>query len=418
MQTTQSTFYTGILLLLCVFSAKAQYLWQLNEDTIVTWYYQDGDEFNNNEVDREKWSTAYTWGRTVIGQDLYYTDGEDMEENGGVLKLYLNKRDYPVKLGFWDKDTAYLKKNKIVLKNDTFPFKYTAGLICSKAKYKNGYFEIRFKTPKNGKGMWPAFWTYGGNKNDEIDFFEMKGEKDNYFHVDVHCPDGCSNYPAILGTHKDWGGWVKTDNYFQDGFNTISGEWGKGYIKWYLNGKGIATFKGNFETAMNIITQMSIAKDNGAFSPGPDNTTVYPGIMEVDYIRIWSREKPLRAESPFTMQAYANGNNSMQLKSNKLNMKQKKKFLYGNSSAYKQEGATVSLVQEEHAVWLISLLGNGNNNLSVSVTDNKDQVLFKKEDQQEEFLRVDLNGNRPGKYTFTIAYKGKQIKQDVYIMGK
>lgn len=398
---------------------SAQYMWQFNKDTVVSWYYNDGDEFNGDQLDRNLWETKLGWGRAVMSQDIYFTDGANLEEKGGVLSFILKKEDLKAAVNPWEIDSSYIRKNNISIPDGMYNFKYTAGLIWSKQKYKYGYFEIRFKCPKNAKGVWPAFWTFGGNKNDEIDFFEIKCEKNNYVHVDVHCPDGCANYPAIFGTHKDWGGWIKADSYFHDGFNTIAGEWGEGYVKWYLNGKGIAYFTGKFETPMNLIANTSQAKDGGPFNPGPDASTVYPAVMDVDYIRVWKKEKPDELVSPF-MKPGNEGlkNPSPELTSNYSSLKRKKSFLYGKKSNYKNEGAMLSMLQEKRGTYLLTLQGNENTPVTVELKDAEGNSIYKKDDFSTEFLRIEIPEMKPGNYTFTAVFKGKRITQQLTVNGR
>ncbi|MFL5753341.1 MAG: family 16 glycosylhydrolase [Bacteroidia bacterium] len=401
-------------------NASAQYMWQFNKDTVVSWYYFDGDEFNGTQLDRKRWDTQLPWSRALQSQSMYFTDGENLEEKGGVLSISLKKEAYKAQLGPWDLDSNYMRKSNVPFaENGKYTFNYTAGLVWSKQKYKYGYFEIRFKLPKDANGMWPAFWTFGGNKNDEIDFFEIKCEQNNYVHVDVHCPDGCSNYPAVFGTHKDWGGWIKTDKYFHDGYNTIAGEWDQGYVKWYLNGRGIAFFNGKFEAAMNLIANMSQARDDGPFHPGPDEKTKYPAVMDVDYIRVWKKESPAEVLSPFLRPENAGTDNpSPMLVSNNVELKKKKKFLYGRKDYYKNDGAILSLLEEKRGTYLLTLQGNDDIPLAVEILDQNGNSLFKKEDQLNEFLRIEIADIKPGIYTFVASYKGKTIKQQLVVAGR
>ena len=42
-------------------SIKAQVMWQISEDTVITWNYADGDEFNDKKIDTDKWKYSYGW---------------------------------------------------------------------------------------------------------------------------------------------------------------------------------------------------------------------------------------------------------------------------------------------------------------------------------------------------------------------
>ena len=41
-------------------------MWQISEDTVITWNYADGDEFNDKKIDTDKWKYSYGWGRTIF----------------------------------------------------------------------------------------------------------------------------------------------------------------------------------------------------------------------------------------------------------------------------------------------------------------------------------------------------------------
>ena len=56
-----------IITSIVIFPIKSQVMWQFNKDTVVTWDYQWGDEFNGEKVDEEKWSFWYGWARSIFG---------------------------------------------------------------------------------------------------------------------------------------------------------------------------------------------------------------------------------------------------------------------------------------------------------------------------------------------------------------
>ena len=280
-----------IILLVIHFNLNAQYLWQISSDKIVRWSYIDGDEFNKNTVNKDKWLTKLPWSNAVLSQDIYYLEKNIKFENGNI-QFILNKENNLYPLQSWEMDTILFKKNKITLTDgNKFPFKYTGGLLYTKKEYKYGYFEIRFKASE-GQGIWPAFWLFGAKPNNEIDFFELKGEKENELHVDIHCPDGCGNFKeGPLGYYrKGWGHWIKTNQKFKDSYNIISGEWTKNYIKWYLNGELIAYSNHSYDLGMNLTAGTGIGKDNGAFGPGSNKETPFPNYFNVDYIRVYKTD--------------------------------------------------------------------------------------------------------------------------------
>lgn len=154
-----------------------------------------------------------------------------------------------------------------------------------------GLYELRFKV-EEGRGVWPAFWFFGGTKNDEIDAFELKGEKRKWIHVDTHCPTGCDRgYTDKFSFSKNWGGWLPVKEPLDDAYNLMHLEWEAEQVNWYFNGYPLAYFKGRFSTPMNLYLNTSVAKDGEAFKPGPDQSTKWPNTYSVDYIRIWKSIK-------------------------------------------------------------------------------------------------------------------------------
>jgi beta-glucanase (GH16 family) len=238
--------------------------------------YSGGDEFNGTSLDKSKWINSFPWGRNYSGTcyQEYMTDGQNFQFDNGVLKL-IAKEEYT-----YAKGVPY-ESNNFPLE-DGLPnlrgWNYTSGMIFSKKKYKYGLFEIRFKPPV-GRGFWPAFWLFGGNPDEEFDIFEYKGETPNRIHINVH-----SN-----GTMEP-NSWVTANGNFSDGFNTMMGEWSPNFALWYLNGKQFQIWLGDLNFQANIIANLGIANDAPcAFSPGPNNSTPFPSIFEIDYIRVWTR---------------------------------------------------------------------------------------------------------------------------------
>lgn len=279
-----------ICLLVLYFQSSAQFLWQIHNGNVVKWNYYDGDEFNKGFVNTDKWLTRLPWSGAVVSQDIYYVDSNVTFEPG-IVKFAIKRQDNYFPLQDWEMDTVRFKKEKIALKDgNKFPFKWTGGLVYTKREYKYGYFEIKFKAPV-GKGIWPAFWLYGAKPNNEIDFFELKGEKESSLHVDIHCPDGCGNYKeGWFGYRRGWGHWIDVDQKLKTSFNVLAGEWTKDYIKWFLNGELIAFSNHSFDIAMCMTAGTGIAKDGGPFKPGPDKNTPFPNYFEVDYIRVYKTD--------------------------------------------------------------------------------------------------------------------------------
>ena len=279
-----------ILFLFLVSTVKAQIepvLWKVERDTVKQWYYFFGDEFNGSKVNEGIWHPKYPWGG-LLADEGSYADKKMVSQSEGLLKLSTDTvsewRAFPK----WVLETGGAFENDVDIKNgNQVSLRYLTSAVWSKQQFKYGYFEARCKSP-SGKGLWPAFWLYGGFPNEEIDFMEMKGEKSKHFHVDVHCPNNCNRVKTgWFGRTKRWGAWIKADEKITDAFVIYSGVWKPGEIKMYLNGKEAGTFKGDFETSMHLIANLAVAQDGKAFGPGINEDTKFPSDFYVDYMRVW-----------------------------------------------------------------------------------------------------------------------------------
>jgi len=267
-------------------------MWQIKKDTVIKWYYFDGDEFNGPSVDEEKWIPAYSYSQVNYRFD-YLMKKERLEFSNGICKFMCYRDTGLYEVPGWQLDSAFKKEYAASLVNgNKFRYLYSCGNVWSKAQYGKGYFEMRFKTT-DSYGMWPAFWLYGNNQKDEIDFFELKGERRNSIHVATHCPSGCDKkYKNSRLFKKPFSGWIKTTRPLNEAFNVLAGEWQDGYIKWYLNGEGIAYFEGDFASQqMSLIIGTGPAKDGFGFAPGVNSKSYFPNSFDVDYVRVWYKEE-------------------------------------------------------------------------------------------------------------------------------
>ena len=265
-------------------------LWKVERDTVKQWYYYFGDEFNGEKVNEGIWHPNYPWGG-LLADEGSFADKQMVSQTGGLLKLSADTTSEWRTFPKWVLETGGAYDDAVHIKNgNQVELRYLTSAVWSKQQFKYGYFEARCKAP-SGKGLWPAFWLYGGFPNEEIDFMEMKGEKPKHFHVDVHCPNQCNRVKTgWFGRTKRWGAWIKTDQKITDEFVIYSGIWKPGEIKMYLNGQEAATFKGDFETRMHLIANLAIAQDGKAFGPGIDADTTFPSDFCVDYMRVWHPE--------------------------------------------------------------------------------------------------------------------------------
>jgi beta-glucanase (GH16 family) len=348
---------------------QAQTLWQINKDTVITYNYFDGDEFSGTEISKDKWSSWYGWARSIYSnkEQQYYSDYKNHELKNGCLYLITRKEDTEARFIDWMSDNDSIKSGKGEFQGiNKRKWKYTGGLIQSKKNFLKGYFEIKFKAPSD-KGLWPAFWLYGGSPNEEIDIMELKGEREDQIHVDTHCQK-CDMVRNPIGQKRSFGGWIKLNGDLDKGFNVVSGLWDDNEVRFYLNGKCIAISKVQFDKPKVLAVNVAVADDHGPFHPGPakDDSEFSPFI--IDYVRVWTKEK---SEGKQILGVYdING-----IPDNTA-AKRSPKMLYGSKSSHVNEGIFISLINNSDGS--IKLFCNGLNkkeSYSVKVSLG-DKILF------------------------------------------
>jgi beta-glucanase (GH16 family) len=229
------------------------------------------DEFNTAGAPNSAfWSYNIGTGSNGWGNNelQYYTDRpENIVVENGVLKITARQESY---LGSGFTSARILTKGKL--------------------EKKYGRFEARIKLPW-GKGLWPAFWMLGANSDTvlwpqcgEIDIMEYLG----------------SNPTTVLGTLHGpgyFGGSAVTKSYsltgdrFDTDFHIFGIEWGENYINYYVDDvlynqitPEDVTGEWVFDEPFYIILNMAV----GGNLPGsPNQNTVFPQEMLVDYVRIY-----------------------------------------------------------------------------------------------------------------------------------
>ena len=188
---------------------------------------------------------------------------------------------------------------------------YTSARLKSSGlfSFMYGRVEARMKLPES-QGMWPAFWLLGNNI--ATINWPACGELDVMEHIDGNNPP-----PYVGGTPPgyDWiagsvhGGTSGTselngsEQYHPSGFSaagwhTYGMIWTKGQIQYYVDDPShvYATFtptNGAFSAStwpfdvgpQFLILNLAIG---GSWPGNPDATTVFPGNMLVDYVRIYT----------------------------------------------------------------------------------------------------------------------------------
>jgi beta-glucanase (GH16 family) len=363
------------LLSLLASACSAQMMWQIDKDSVRTWYYQEGDEFNGETLNKNYWSDWYGWGRSISGnkEQQYYSKWKNHFVKDGILTLTAKREDVNERYVDWMGDNDSIFEGKKFQGLNKRKFTFSAGLIQSLKDFQYGYFECKFKTPAES-GFWPAFWLYGGSPNEEIDWMELKTEKYNQIHVGRHAQKTSDNYfSGFMGKKTVWGDWVKFKGSLNDGYNIISGEWTPTCLKYYLNGECIAITNVNFNIPKKLVANIAVSSNKGAFSPGPRKDFKDSVNFDIDYIRVWTRSellskklagKKLQVEEPIV--------GSVEI--NKSALISKSKLHYGKESLHVNEGLFASLISEGNSKYQFTVLGKNipsDAKFSLKTADNK-----------------------------------------------
>ncbi|MFN3202084.1 MAG: family 16 glycosylhydrolase [Bradymonadia bacterium] len=158
-----------------------------------------------------------------------------------------------------------------------------------------GRFEARIQLPR-GQGLWPAFWmlgddisTVGWPECGEIDIMEFRGQNPLESTGAIHGPGHSAG--------QAYGGLRRSDSDLTEGFHVYAVEWSEDSIVWsvdddvFLRATPESLPKGSpwsFDDTFFLILNVAVG---GTYVGNPDDTTVFPQRMLVDYVRVYEAER-------------------------------------------------------------------------------------------------------------------------------
>lgn len=228
------------------------------------------DEFDGAELDRSNWTFdigGNGWGNAEW--EAYTDKPENVRVEEGMLVITaIEDPSLPAGRPY---SSARIK---------------TQGLHS----WKYGRIEASIKLPY-GQGIWPAFWMLGDNNKGwpaggEIDILEQIGKEPNTIHATVHAPGyfGGSGVTTSLDV---------PEGTLKDDFHVYAIEWQENEIRWFFDDQEYFKLTPAdvpdawiFDHEFFIIMNLAV----GGRWPGyPDDTTVFPQQMLVDYVRVYQR---------------------------------------------------------------------------------------------------------------------------------
>ena len=245
------------------------------------WRLVWSDEFNarnSSAVDATKWSFdigGHGWGNNEL--ETYTSRASNAHVEDGSLVITVVKE-------------TFTGPDKITRD-------YTSARLLTRKKFSQQYgrFEARIKIPF-GQGIWPAFWMLGENIEavhwpncGEIDIMENIGREPSTVHGTFHGP-GYSGGKGVSAAYT-----LANGEKFADDFHIFAVEWEPNVIRIYADGKLYSTrtpadlpagASWVFDHPFFLILNVAVG---GGWPGNPDDTTVFPQRMLVDYVRVYQR---------------------------------------------------------------------------------------------------------------------------------
>ena len=244
------------------------------------------DEFNGDAINFEYWNhelgdgTAYGlpagWGNNEL---QLYTDqsthsGIDKTDDVSALRITAV-----------EESAGAYRSAKLTSQN--------------KISVRFGRVDVKAKMP-SGQGIWPAIWMLGDNIDEiswpgcgEIDIVEVLGQVPDRMYSTVHFTNSENSLESIQGESNDFGD-LSTD------YHVYTVEWTPEQIRFLLDGTminelAIEDDMKEFLRSFYIILNVAV----GGYWPGdPDNTTVFPQQMLVDYVRVYEQIDFVAPDAP------------------------------------------------------------------------------------------------------------------------
>ena len=231
------------------------------------WQMVWSDEFEGTSLDDSKWDYGIGTSNDNV---QYYTDrNNNVTVSDGKLKI-------------------------IALQESYQGFNYTSGLIKTAfiSSWRYGRVEAKIKLPYS-PGFVPAFWMlpedniYGWWPNSgEIDIMEHPTNEINKIYGTVHT----EAYNSFTGSGPR--GETITITDAETAYHIYAIEWNENQIEFYVDDQKYFTFYNDnsgystwpFNQKFNLILNLAVG---GAWVGNPNSNTVFPAIMEVDYVRIF-----------------------------------------------------------------------------------------------------------------------------------
>ncbi|MFY0674128.1 MAG: glycoside hydrolase family 16 protein [Bacteroidia bacterium] len=244
------------------------------------------DEFNDNEINTDNWNFELGDG-TDYGLPKGWGNQEEQIYTDDVANALIDTDD---------------DKSVLVIRAVNFGSNITSAKLTTEDKFgfRFGRVEVKAKMPEGG-GVWPAIWTLGTNRGEEIgwpgcgeiDIVEIIGNNPNYSFSTVHFTNGKNKHEFISD------GYTLPDGNFYDDYHKYTLEWTPEMITFYVddvevNAVEIRDDMKEFLREQYLILNVAVGGTLG----GDIDPSFRTGEMKVDYIRVYSKDDMNIPEAP------------------------------------------------------------------------------------------------------------------------
>ena len=245
--------------------------WRLNQAV--------SDEFESSELDGSKW--------LVQGKDGEYKNAwrgrapsqfvpENVRIENGKLKLQTR----------WQPDFEFSTKLYQGKKYENI----TTAAVIARRPVHFGYLEIKCKAAN--APITSSFWATGHRS--ELDVFEFFGRTRHINKPNLSREFICSIIDWDSGeSKKTWSTTIPLEWRFTDDFHVYGCEWSPNVLKFFADGKLIdRVTRAELGEGWALIHPLSVWVDSETFPwHGLPNPSDLPADFEIDYIRVWQRNR-------------------------------------------------------------------------------------------------------------------------------
>ncbi len=280
-------FWFLLLWMSCVISARGQETATLPATAVQPWSKPGWtltfqDEFNDPAWDRGKWQTRLPGMVTRRDAMHAFVDDAFLLRSGAVHLLA--RRKTVQERGNW--------------------MPYASGMLTTRETFTQqfGYFEIRCRLPR-GRGFRPACHLLPLRKSlaedslPRVDIFTALGGQPDRAAFGVEFRDTRDELRHDRG--EFWQNGTVEVGDFAEAYHTFAVEWDDLRLIWYVDGKIVhQTRQGVPLEPLFLSVELGIGgPSRDPLSSTPDRSTSFPGVLSIDWIRIYEREQIFSTET-------------------------------------------------------------------------------------------------------------------------